>query len=249
MIYEGKFADSTNVVHFVRIYTGWSPTYNADNDTVVPITMGETPFVTTMDSGDDTIYKAMKGTGATVQVVTEDYMFDIYSPTAQGTRVELSLGGAIVEWVGYATPNLYDMSYQAIDTIELECIDGISTLQYVKYTPVGESKAVRSFREIVDHILQQCHCYNNFYVPRNTNVPGDAGAIMDKLYVSENNFYDKKATRRRPIPTPHGRARKCWSRLPCSWAAALRPTALACISWTMTASRRATAQRPGTATP
>lgn len=193
MIYEGKFADSTNVVHFVRIYTGWSPTYNADNDTVVPITMGETPFVTTMDSGDDTIYKAMKGTGATVQVVTEDYMFDIYSPTAQGTRVELSLGGAIVEWVGYATPNLYDMSYQAIDTIELECIDGISTLQYAKYTPVGESKAVRSFREIVDHILQQCHCYNNFYVPRNTNVPGDAGAIMDKLYVSENNFYDKKS--------------------------------------------------------
>lgn len=197
MIYQGEFADSSNVVHIVRIYTGWSPTYNAGNDTVVPITMGETPFITTMDSGDDTIYKPMKGTGATIQVVTEDYMFDIFSPTAQGTRVELSIGLSIVEWAGYVTPNLYDMDYQAIQTIEIECIDGISTLQYIKYTPVGEAKAVRSFREIVDHILQQCHCYNSFYVSKNTGISGVSGGIMDNLYVSESNFFDIKSDKKK----------------------------------------------------
>ena len=193
MIYQGKFTDAAGEPHTVRIYTGWSPSYNAANDTITEITLGETPFVTTMDSGDDTIYKPMKGTGATIQVVTEDYLFDIYSPTAQGTKIELRNGANLVEWTGFATPNLYDMDYQAIQTIDIECIDGLSILQYIKYTPVGETKAVRSFREIVDHILEQCHCYGSWNINVNGGVPGTTGSIMDNLYVSESNFFEKKS--------------------------------------------------------
>lgn len=193
MIYEGKFADVGGTKHTVRIFTGWSPSYNANNDTVVPITMGETPIVTTMDSGDDTIYKPLKCTGATIQVVTEGYLFDIYSATAQGTKVEVRGMSNLVEWVGFVTPNLYDMGYQAIETIDIECIDGISTLQHIKYTPVGESKAVRSFREIVDHVLGQCNCYNNFRVSTNSGIAGVNGGILDNLYVSECNFFGKKS--------------------------------------------------------
>lgn len=193
MIYQGQFADSADTTHTVKIYTGWSPTYNEANDTVVPITMGETPVITTMDSGDDTIYKPMKCTGATIQVVTEDYLFDIYSPTAQGTKVVVTGLANIVEWVGFVTPNLYDMGYKAIETIEIECIDGLSTLQYIKYTPVGESKGVCSFREIIDHILAQCNCYTNFYVSDNTGIAGVNGYLLDNLYISECNFYESKS--------------------------------------------------------
>ena len=193
MIYQGKFADSEDVKHTVRIFTGWSPSYSPSNDTTVAITMGETPFITTMDSGDDTIYKPMKCTGATIQIVSESYLFDIYSATAQGTKVELRNASNLVEWVGFATPNLYDMGYQAIETIEIECIDGLSTLQYIKYTPVGQTKAVRSFSEIVRHILQQCHCYYNFYVSANSGLSGVSGCIFENLYVSESNFFERKS--------------------------------------------------------
>lgn len=193
MIYQGKFADAAGEPHTVRIYTGWSPSYNAANDTITEITLGETPFITTMDSGDDTIYKPMKGTGATIQIVTEDYLFDIFSATAQGTKVELLNGVNFIEWTGWATPNLYDMGYQAIETIEVECVDGLSTLQYIKYTPVGETKTVRSFREIVDHILEQCHCYGNWHVNVNGGVPGTSGSLMDNLFVSENNFFERNS--------------------------------------------------------
>ena len=193
MIYQGKFADSADSKHTLKIFTGWSPSYNANNDTTTAITLGKTPFVTTMDSGDDTIYKPMKCTGATIQVVTEGYLFDVYSPTAQGTKVELRNGMNQVEWVGFATPNLYDMGYQAIETIEIECIDGLSTLQYIKYTPVGESKAVRSFAEIIRHIIRQCHCYTYIYVSAASGVPGKEGSITDNLYVSESNFFDSKS--------------------------------------------------------
>ena len=197
MIYQGQFKDSDGTTHTVKIYTGWSPSYNANNDTTTAIKMGETPFITTMDSGDDTIYKPMKGTGATIQVVTEGYLFDVYSATAQGTKVVLTNSSNLVEWTGYATPNLYDMGYQAIETIDIECIDGLSTLQYIKYTPVGEEKTVRSFAEIVRHILQQCHCYTYFYVSRNSGVPGTSGSVLDNLYVSESNFFEKKSDDRK----------------------------------------------------
>ena len=197
MIYQGRFADAADSRHTLKITTGWSPSYNASNDTTTAITMGETPFITTMDSGDDTIYKPMKCTGATIQIVTEGYLFDIYSATAQGTKVELRGSSNQVEWVGFATPNLYDMGYQAIETIEIECIDGLSTLQYIKYTPVGASKTVRSFAEIVGHIISQCHCYVNWNFPVCTSVPGTSGAIMDNLYISEQNFFEAKSDDRK----------------------------------------------------
>ena len=197
MIYQGKFKDFEGSTHTLRIFTGWSPSYNANNDTTTDITLGETPFVTTMDSGDDTIYKPLKCTGATIQVVTEGYLFDVYSPTAHGTKVELRSASNLVEWVGFATPNLYDMGYQAIETIEVECIDGLSTLQYIKYTPVGSTKAVRSFAEIVGHILNQCRCYSKWYVSSNSGISGKSGSIMGNLYVSESNFFEKKSDDRK----------------------------------------------------
>ena len=193
MIYQGRFADTSDVKHTVRIFTGWSPSYNSSNDTTTAITLGETPFITTMDSGDDTIYKPLKCTGATIQIVTEGYLFDIYSATAQGTKVELRNSSNLVEWVGFATPNLYNMGYKAIETIDIECIDGLSTLQYIKYTPVGENKAVRSFSEIIGNILQQCHCYSYWYVSNNSSIPGVSGSIMSNLYISECNFFESKS--------------------------------------------------------
>ena len=193
MIYEGIFTDMCGMKHTVRIYTGWSPTYNADNDTTTAITLGETPFVTTMDSGDDTIYKPLKCTGGTIQVVTEGYLFDVYSATAQGTKVVVRNALNVIEWTGYATPNLYDMGYQALETIEIECIDGLSTLQYIKYTPVGGTRAVHSFAEIVRHILRQCNCYTRIYFTSNVTLPNISGALLTNLYISESNFFDKKS--------------------------------------------------------
>ena len=193
MIYQGKFKDVEGTTHTVRIYTGWSPSYNASNDTTTNITLGADPFITTMDSGDDSIYKPMKCTGAAIQVVTEGYLFDIYSATAHGTKVELRNSTNLLEWVGFATPNLYDMGYNAIETIEIECIDGLSTLQYIKYTTVGDSKAICSFRQIIDHILQQCHCYADFNVSRAMGVSGQNGPLLDNLYISESNFFDTKS--------------------------------------------------------
>lgn len=70
--------------------------------------------------------------------------------------------GAVV-WSGYATPNLYDMGFvEDREGIEIECIDALSTLQYIKYSTV--KKDIVSFLYLIRKLLQACNAYSNFYV-------------------------------------------------------------------------------------
>jgi hypothetical protein len=61
---------------------------NNDSTNYIDITLGENPFVVDVEGGDQ-IYKPLKLSSATINVVSKDYMFDIYSPTSQSTKVEL----------------------------------------------------------------------------------------------------------------------------------------------------------------
>ena len=103
MIYSGEFYDINKKLYKVVITTS-----QGGNQTRT-VTLGGNPFVTEMDSDTKTIYSPAKYQAATVQIITPDYNFDIYSPKAQGTKVELLDAYDTVVWTGYVTPNLYDM--------------------------------------------------------------------------------------------------------------------------------------------
>ena len=83
MIYSGEFYDINKKLYKVVITTS-----QGGNQTRT-VTLGGNPFVTEMDSDTKTIYSPAKYQAATVQIITPDYNFDIYSPKAQGTKVEL----------------------------------------------------------------------------------------------------------------------------------------------------------------
>lgn len=185
MIYSGSFADINNKVYKVTITT------NSGNQTK-SVTLGGNPFVTEMDSDDKTIYCPVKYQTATVTIITPDYNFDIYSPKAQGTKVELTDESGAVVWTGYTTPNLYDMGFvEEREEVEIECIDALSTLQYIKYST--QSKDIVSFLYLIRKLLQNCNAYKNFYVSNNIQLQKNGTAtVLDKLYISEENFFDKK---------------------------------------------------------
>lgn len=144
MIYKGQFRNKDNALYTVKITTEGT-TQSKD------ITLGGTPFVTSMVG--DGVYKPAKYTGATVAIVTPSYHFDIYSGKAQGTKVELYKENSI-EWTGYATPNLYDMGFTKYkETIEIECIDALSTLQYIKYDI--PKKSIVSLYTIINKIVKK----------------------------------------------------------------------------------------------
>jgi hypothetical protein len=95
-------------------------------------------------------------------------------------------------WVGYVTPNLYDMGFvEEREEIEIECIDGLSTLQYIKYRT--DKKQVVDFLYLIRKLLASCNCYQKFYISNNIQlIKYDTATILDKLYISEENFFDKK---------------------------------------------------------
>lgn len=179
MIYKGQFRSKDDTLYTVKITTEGITQSEQ-------ITLGGTPFVTEMNGEGDTIYKPVKYTGATVSIVTPSYLFDIYSGKAQGTKIELYKEDSI-EWTGYTTPNLYNMGFTKYkETIEVECIDALSTLQYIKYnTP---KKSVVTLLYIINKIIKACNAYKGFVISANTSVI----PLLDELYISEQNFYDKK---------------------------------------------------------
>ena len=187
MKYFSQFKDVNDQLYTVNIIT------NGDGSTAKEFTLGGSPFTTEMDNSDKIIYKPCKYQSATIEMVSQDYNFDIYSSTAQGTIVQLLKGSEIV-WAGFITPNLYDQGFNEFrETIALEAIDGLSTLQYYKYTPVGKTKNIVSFIDIINHLINQCHCYNYFYISDNIQKDNTTNhSITEFLYISEQNFFDEK---------------------------------------------------------
>ena len=95
-----------------------------------------------------------------------------------------------MKWTGYVTPNLYDMGFdEDREEVEIECIDALSTLQYYKYQ--SANKGVVRFVDIIDSILSKCNAYQHYYISGNIQLD-ESGSILDKLYISEQNFFDEK---------------------------------------------------------
>lgn len=187
MRYIGNFYSLQGDKYTVEIIT------NGTSGTTRNITLGVPPFVTEMDTSDDNIYKPCKYQSATIKLVTSgetDYKFDVYSGNANGTKVRLYDKSNNLVWGGFATPVLYNNGFTEIhEELEIEAIDGLSILQYYKYS--ASPKQILSLADILMKILTKCEVYKTLYVSNNvyrvSNTP-----ILNDIYISEQNFFDEK---------------------------------------------------------
>ena len=189
MKYIGTFKDIDNKGYTVYIIT------NKSEQITKEITLGATPFVTEMDQSDDNIYKPVKYQSATVNVITQnesDYMFDVYSGTPNNTDIRLYDSQNNLVWGGFATPVLYNNGYtKPHESLSIECIDGLSILQYYKYST--NEKSIKSFSEIITNILSKCEVYDYFYVSTSVRLTSSTNrCILNDLVISEQNFFDEK---------------------------------------------------------
>ena len=110
MLYQGSFRSiQKDKLYTVDIIT------NGSSGTTVPITLGPDAFVTNMDSGSNTIYVPVKYQSATIQVVSDNYYFDMYSSTPKQNTVTLKDASSNVLWSGYISCNVYDADYKVED--------------------------------------------------------------------------------------------------------------------------------------
>ena len=186
MLYQGQFKSVLkDKLYTVNIITNGSSTGKVD------IVLGPNSFVTEMDSGSNTIYVPVKYSSAAVQIVANNYYFDMYASTAKQNAVQLLDASSNILWTGYTSPNIYDAPYDFItESWKVEAIDGLSVLKYYDYTPINGTMGFASFTEIINHCLSTCGCYSKWYFSTATHIP-DKNYLTDKLYISEANFIDE----------------------------------------------------------
>ena len=188
MIYTGQFRNKDEKLYIVEITTNNSTAQSTE------ITLGVSPFITSMSVTGDTLYKCAKYQSATIKLVTDSYYFDMYAAKAHDTKVILKDDDDNIIWTGYLTPNVYNNPWTGGKyEIELEAIDALSTLQYFKYKPLNNQKGIVSFADIITNILNKCNAYTKFYFSDNTKLNVNSNeSILDKLVISEENFFKSK---------------------------------------------------------
>ena len=183
--------------------------------------LSDSPFTVSYESEDGNIFKPYKCSSATVRLYQNNYNFDFN--TSKGNNVlvmllrfknerketeikESELNATYdrqlqidnicysVEWIGYATPNVYSQEFQNLyDLFELECQDALSTLQYFPYKLINnQQKPFISFIELLKELICIVKAYKNIYISETLKIPTiEDGDIFHFLYLDQRNFFDE----------------------------------------------------------
>ena len=152
---------------------------------------GYSPFTVTY-SESDTLYDAIRASTAQISIVNDEYLFDAFKEIATGTKVRLVekfSGNENNIWMGYLQNNLQNASYEnCIETINLQASDCLAKAQYMEYQPLGETKNLVNFKDIIASFIARTGYEFNVLVPT-TRVHGTEPIMLEKIGISEFNFY------------------------------------------------------------
>ncbi len=186
-MYFGEFTDING--------KGYQVIIENYNENTTELIFGDTPVTLEWENSEDIIYKPYKSSNCTVEVVNDSYLFDLYVSKATDRPIYINNSEGEVIWKGYITPNLYSQGYEnPLETISIECIDGIGVLQYIDYKPVNENKGIVSFADILNNICKLAGM-NNYVYPHTHTLTDNYGVeyknLLNCLYIHENNFFDE----------------------------------------------------------
>lgn len=186
MIYTGKFCDINNKQYTVRFTCSGSTGNQA-------VTMGGVPFVTAVNDADKLLYTPALYESATVELITDSYLPDLYTGQAQGVKVELIDNSGAAVWVGYVEPTIYSQGYaRDRETVQVNCVSALASLRYLKFS-VTDRAATVSFAQLLASVIGRCNAYTDFYVSANIEIPDGAASPMEAAVISLENFYKKRS--------------------------------------------------------
>ena len=192
MIYSGGFNDKDEKPYQLSIEVD-----DGSSEEVTDLLFSDVPFKTDMDNSDDTIFKPVKYQSGTIGLLAfeDNYMFNIYNATAKHSKVILKDNAGIVKWIGYVTPSLYNIGYEArYENLDVDCIDGLSILQYFKYEPIESIPSAQSLLDIILHIIRVSDCYRYLYIQKSVKLSKtDNEELLSRLYLNQSLFFEDDA--------------------------------------------------------
>lgn len=189
LIYTIPFATLDNVPCVVEIekdeYTG----------KVTELMPASSPFTVEIDD-EEFLYTPTRFSTATIRIVGSDYLQSLFSIAYQQYRVIFKKNG-IVTWCGFIKPELYTQDYSStIFELQLECMSAMSTLEFIDYKQVGDSRAFVSFWELLKKCISSANSqYSNIYIPhvyaQNAEDYVAGTNVLESMTVSEQDFFDE----------------------------------------------------------
>lgn len=183
--YSGQFKNINEETYTIDIESQVA----TPNSQTIELTFGETPCVITTDS--EGMFSPIKSRSCTIEILTDGWFFDLYSPSAKGVQVRVRKGMTTV-FFGYLTPNSYNQSYTYIDNVSLEAIDAVSVLKEFKYSTVGNIPTYQKIVDILTRLLRNAGYDGMLYIPNSyTSLNGTSNnTAVHNIRVSEGNFFD-----------------------------------------------------------
>lgn len=183
---RGYFKGFNDKLYTVKIYQ------DDETETFTEVEMaGNAPFVVSYNTSN-TPFEPLRTSTATISVVHNEYLDELYTSHAKGTKVKLyerdenNVDKCV--WCGYLVPKTYNQGYtDCYETIELEAADCISVLQYIDYELINNGGCV-SFKDIIHLILDNTHI-DSYYWAHSKQVNGEFITPAD-LGVFEKNFFE-----------------------------------------------------------
>lgn len=187
MKYIGSFDSIDGRSYRIEITTA---TAGADRE----IKLSGRPFVSSVSGDEKSLYSPIRCGGATVGLLSPEYIFDLYSGTAKGVKVTLyqSSKGDEVRWTGYVAPTIYNQSNDDyMEEISLDCVDGIAVLKDIPFREA--EKRIMTFLDLIFYCLKESGCFRNFYISDNVQLaPLGREPVIEKFRISSSNFFDKR---------------------------------------------------------
>lgn len=192
MKYIGEFISLNDKQYKVEIIT------NGISSAETKITLGTDPVTITTES--DGLFSPIKSRSCTINIVSDDFYFDMYASAAKQNEVliyQYKNDDWYIIFEGYVTPGVYDQDWQSLSTIEIECCDKISVLQYFKYQYLDYTGKGEQQVYLFD-LLKKCievagyRNINIFYPDKsliNTSNSQDI-PVLTSATVSEANLFD-----------------------------------------------------------
>lgn len=169
---------------------------NYDGESFELTGSGESPFSVEIES-EDFLYTPIRFSTATIRVVGDDYLRQLYSTAYQQYRVTFKRNG-VVAWCGFIKPEVYSQDYSSgCFELEIECASAMSVLEYVNYKQLNtESKTFVSLWSLIKECISLSRGqYSGVYLPhvyaKDATDYANGANVLAEMTVSEQNFFDE----------------------------------------------------------
>lgn len=153
------------------------------------------PFVITIEDADF-VYEPLRFSNAKLTLVGNDYLRGLFSVDYQQYKVVLRSDKII--WSGFIKPEIYSQDYTDIDfTLELECISGLSSLEFIDYPQQGvDGKEFVSIWNLIKLCIGYAYSdYTGIVLPHvyasNAEAYANKVNVLNEMLISEQNFFDE----------------------------------------------------------